>query len=143
MVRSLSRPIVHVQRSPTILARNSRKVLLRQSFGTSAMVRRKIPQNRGISTSLGFDESNERRRRISRLCCVPATNITEIFIEIRVGNLFSPEPLDVPSNYAVKYRIVVTMTQNQIMSMRRKFRFNIVMGFIGSCYTRKNRRKVR
>ena len=104
-------------------------------------------QDRGISTSLGLNESNEsrrsdlglsdkERRRINMLCSVPATSVTEIFMKVRVGNLFSPEPLDVPSNYAVKYRIVATMTRNQIKSIRRRFRFNIVMSFIGSCCTR-------
>ena len=107
------------------------------------MICRKIPNYRGVTTSLSFNESDESRCHINMLRCTPATILTKIFIEIRIGNFISPKPLDVPSNYAVKYRIVVTMTQNQIMSMRRKFRFNIVMGFIGSCYTRKNRRKVR
>ena len=65
------------------------------------------------------------------------------FNEIRVGNLFSPEPFDVPSDYAVKYRIVVTMTRNHVRSARKRFRFNIVINFIGSCYTREDCRKER
>ena len=83
------------------------------------MVSSKIFQDCGISTSFRLDESNKRRRsdlglsdkgrrHISMLCCVPATNTKEIFIEIRVGNFISPKPLDVPSNYAMQYRIVVT-----------------------------------
>ena len=45
------------------------------------------------------------------LCSVLAITITNIFIEIRVGNHVSPKPLDVPSNYAVQYRLVVNMTR--------------------------------
>ena len=99
----------------------------------------KILNHRGVTTSLGFNDSDASRCRINTLCCVPATIIIKIFKGIRVGNLLSPEPLeplDVPSNYAVKYRIVATMTRNQIKSIRRRFRFNIVMSFIGSCCTR-------